>query len=188
MNKREFMFFKDELNLLIEKEKISMSLFESLFKILLIPFFVRDFFKTEKEMKGFIYSVKRLLLKYNLLDKDNKIKVDKSCLDCNRTNWLCSDEIKEASIVKMDVDKLLEDIYKKHQPKIKSNNKDNLKNQRKKINHEVLVPLDATETGKFLADVIANAIEKWNGFIYHARCILLRTAEIELGDKVADEK
>ncbi len=187
MNKREFMFFKDELDLLTEKEKISMSFFESLFKILLIPFLAKDFFKTEKEMKRFIYSVKRLLLKYNLLDKDNKIKVDKSCIDCDRTNWLCSDEIKEASIVKMDVDKLLEDIYKKHHPKI-DNSEDSLKNQRKKINHEVLVPLDGIETGKFLADVIANEIKAWNGFIYHARCILLRTAEIELEDKVLDEK
>ena len=156
MNKREYMFFKNEMDITIEK-------FSPSFSKALLPFPTFDSRKTEKEFR---YSIKRLLVKYNLLDKDNQIKVDQNCLDCDDTKFSCFKEISEENIVKIDVDELFTNIYEKY-----------FKN-----NLFSFSPSIAMIAAPFLDSI--SSLTRFNNFQKHIRCILLRTAEIELENNI----
>lgn len=151
MNKREYMFFKNEMDVIIEK-------FSPAFLERLLPIPTSDLHKTEKEFR---YSIKRLLVKYNLLDKDNQINVDQNCLDCDDTEFSCFEEISEENIVKMDVDELFLTIYEKH---------------RKQSSFSPLI--------LSILPPVKHETVLWDNFQKHIRCILLRTAEIELENNV----
>lgn len=153
MNKREFMFFKDELDITVDKFSIPLL-------NILLPF---HFFNPSRAEKEFRYNVKRLLVKYNLLDKSNKIKIDQNCMDCDKTKFSCPKGIAESKVVEMDVDEAFLIVYNKHF----------------KSNKPLISPYLAMA-------IIANpslnhaSILDFNSFLKHIRCILVRTAEIEL--------
>ena len=162
MTQKDYSFFKDIIENLVEKKDLSPNLLGT---------------DIEEKYKDFKFSLKNLLDRYGLIDAENQIIIGHNCLKCK--HYITPNETCSEKTEKVNVDALFNSLWRRYFPKILLSKF-----------ATIAAPFLITQSAFLIANpqgrkVLREGMEgvknsHWKAFKEHCKCILLNTAEISL--------